>query len=1107
MKLHHLRLRGIGPFRDDAAIDLAALGASGTFLLEGPTGSGKSTVLDAIVFALYGGVAGEGSGTDRIRSQFADPFEQSYVDLVFETGAGIFRVRRSPQYERPKKRGDGTTTQHAKALLWRLDSPALIPAAIADALGEGAGVEVRATRLDEVGAQIQSAIGLTREQFTQTVLLPQGEFQRFLKARTAERQQVLTRVFGTQLYEEIERELETRRKQARAHEADASSVLGRAVERFTEASGHAAAPAPQPEGEPEHEPEQAPVHDPELMLQFEDDAQAEAEADREPVPLTAHVEARRLDLLAEDADRITTAVDAAAMQLREQAAAQAEHLATARELLQSRESAFTLLQRRASLDELGARLDAAAEQNRDDTRRLLMHEVAGPVRDALQRRDAAAARATQAAQALAAARQELTSDNHDLGALLDGDSPASALTELASAQLDLAGRLSSLVDLEKELPERADAITQRRAARQEAITRADALAIQSAERPAARAQLQTQLEDAKTEASALTDAKLAERSAADAVTAAQEAATRATAVTRAEGAAQKASTAAQSAIDHEHALRSRRRAGLAAELATALEEGEPCAVCGSTTHPAPAAPGADHVDADELEAAEQARSSAETAHARAAAALATARERLAEAQEKTGGIDVAAARAQLENAQAAVAAATRAQADAERLDAALAEHDRTSQTLREQEQAERARIDAATTWITDAEQRLTEDRESLAAARGDAPSVTARMQAHRDRARIAQHLRDLHSAADQATTTHHELCQDAERIRTEASAHLATAGAEAVDTDSDPTTAGSEASARHGDAVRTREPGEDAAATISTALATDDAVRAAVLETAERTRLQQRVNQHRVDRARLADGLAEPGIAELTATPEALEAARTAVTDARENVSRADKAAAQAQAAAGTATDRAERTRGARAHLTDAITRLRSVADQAGAIIRVADLATGNAGDRVRLSTYVLMRRFEDVVDAANARLARMGDAHLELVRDDDLSGRGKTGLDLLVIDRRTDQTRRPDTLSGGETFIVSLALALGLADTVSAEAGGITMQTLFIDEGFGSLDPERLDGVIEEIARIAEGGRSVGIVSHVAELKTRIPDRISVRRRADATSTLTVTA
>lgn len=1103
MKLHHLRLRGIGPFRDEAVIDLAALGASGTFLLEGPTGSGKSTVLDAIVFALYGGVAGEGSGTDRIRSQFADPFEPSYVDLVFETGAGIFRVRRSPQYERPKKRGDGTTTQQAKALLWRLDSPALIPAAIADALGEGAGVEVRATRLDEVGAQIQAAIGLTREQFTQTVLLPQGEFQRFLKAHTAERQQVLTRVFGTQLYEEIERELEARRKQARAHEADASSVLGRAVERFTEASGHAAAPAPQPEDDPE----QAPDHEPELMLQLEDETQAEAEADREPVPLTAHVETRRLDLLAEDADRITTAVDAAAMQLREQAAAQAEHLATARDLLQSRESALTLLQRRASLDELAARLDAAAEQNREDTRRLLLHEAAGPVRDALQRRDAAAARATQAAQALAAARQELTSDNHDLGALLDGDSPASALTELASTQLDLAGRLSSLVDLEKELPERADAITKRRAARQEAITRADALATQSAERPAARAQLQTQLEDAKTAASALTDAKLAERAAADTVTAAQEAATRATAVTRAEGAAQKASTAAQSAIDHEHALRSRRRAGLAAELATALEEGEPCAVCGSTTHPAPAAPGADHVDADELEAAEQARSSAETAHASAAAALATARERLAEAQEKTGGIDVAAARAQLENAQAAVAAATRAQADAERLDAALAEHDRTSQTLREQEQTERARIDAATTWITDAEQRLTEDRESLAAARGDAPSVTARMQAHRDRARIAQHLRDLHSAADQATTTHHELCQDAERIRTEASAHLATAGAETADTDSDPTTAGSEASARHGDAVRTREPGEDAGAAISAALATDDAVRAAVLETAERTRLQQRVNQHRVDRARLADGLAEPGIAELTATPEALEAARTAVTDARENVTRSEQATAQAQAAAGTATDRAERTRGARENLTDAITRLRSVAEQAGAIIRVADLATGNAGDRVRLSTYVLMRRFEDVVDAANARLARMGDAHLELVRDDDLSGRGKTGLDLLVIDRRTDQTRRPDTLSGGETFIVSLALALGLADTVSAEAGGITMQTLFIDEGFGSLDPERLDGVIEEIARIAEGGRSVGIVSHVAELKTRIPDRISVRRRADATSTLTVTA
>ena len=121
MKLHHLRLTGIGPFAGTVEIDFAALGASGTFLLEGPTGSGKSTILDAIVYALYGQVAGSATSADRIRSQFAAPTEPSIVDLVFETPSGLHRVRRSPEFQRPKLRGTGTTKEQAKALMWRIE--------------------------------------------------------------------------------------------------------------------------------------------------------------------------------------------------------------------------------------------------------------------------------------------------------------------------------------------------------------------------------------------------------------------------------------------------------------------------------------------------------------------------------------------------------------------------------------------------------------------------------------------------------------------------------------------------------------------------------------------------------------------------------------------------------------------------------------------------------------------------------------------------------------------------------------------------------------------------------------------------------------------------
>ena len=111
------------------------------------------------------------------------------------------------------------------------------------------------------------------------------------------------------------------------------------------------------------------------------------------------------------------------------------------------------------------------------------------------------------------------------------------------------------------------------------------------------------------------------------------------------------------------------------------------------------------------------------------------------------------------------------------------------------------------------------------------------------------------------------------------------------------------------------------------------------------------------------------------------------------------------------------------------------------------------------------------------------------------------------MIDHRTDEARRPETLSGGETFFVSLALALGLAELVTAEAGGVQMDTLFIDEGFGSLDPEALDRVIAEINRLAEHGRTIGVVSHVGEMKNRIAEQIHVRRGADDRSTVTITA
>lgn len=155
----------------------------------------------------------------------------------------------------------------------------------------------------------------------------------------------------------------------------------------------------------------------------------------------------------------------------------------------------------------------------------------------------------------------------------------------------------------------------------------------------------------------------------------------------------------------------------------------------------------------------------------------------------------------------------------------------------------------------------------------------------------------------------------------------------------------------------------------------------------------------------------------------------------------------------------------------------------------------GENSYRMTLGGYVLAGRLEEVVAAATERLLGMTQGRYELRHDDSARGRGVRGLDITVFDRFTEDERSAATLSGGETFMASLALALGLADTVQAEAGGIDMDTLFVDEGFGSLDPETLADVMDVLDGLQAGGRTIGIVSHVERMKQDIGYRLEVQK------------
>ena len=1095
MRIHSLTMTGIGPYAGREHIDFDAVGASGRFLLTGPTGSGKTTIIDAIVFALYGDVADSAdSSKERIRSTLVGPHTESVIELVFSTGAGVYRVRRTPTYERAKRRGQGTTTQNGTVKLWHL----------AEVGGEPLDEPV--TRVGDADAEIARAVGLNREQFTQTVVLPQGKFARFLRADSSERQHLLKDVFGTGIYDAIQDALiQASRDGARRVEQAAADLSGQ----VTSLGRH--------------------------PLLNEAPAQAPAQA------LEAAMVGAAPDLVA--LRRIGAQVLEASHNRVASADAHSEAAGTALTRAQSAreeaQSLHDLLERRRALVEEKERLTERAEQEADDARRLQAAERASRVRPYLTADQAARRRAQQAVTALAAradqsglahlaeqagvtsadsAEEATGSAAHSHGAAVTPtalveplvreaqrqlaaleDEPSQALTgstetgavapqdsEAAETLVaadesenesesdraealsphdldDLAhhcrrehGQLETLVDLEAGLPGRESALQQQEAELQRAAIQLKQRAEKLAERPAQRTALVETLEAARAAHERLDGLQDRRTRAEERHRAALAVEQLSAQLAQRDDACTQAATLAREATEQVRATRLAWISGTAGALAGELTEGEPCPVCGSTTHPSPASAGTDGATRQQVEAAEDQQRQADEALSGAVRQRDTCATRLEEAQRASDGMDAPAAKTALEAAAAALATA-RAAADGveeqvERLEAFDAGTEQ-----------ERAALDAARTAQESARSRLETEREALAhdqrrclAARGTWPSVTARAAALLVRAKEAE-----------------DASQDIDTARTA----LAQARSALADLASALTEEGFTGAAQATAALMERVAIEALAAS----------VRAAATA-----------------RERVHLGLEDPQIAALSGQEEDLLEAATA------ELAQADAAARQAASVQARAAESHEHLRRAIDGVEQAATAYEEAAGSSADLIRVANLARGENEAGTPLATWVLQARFEEVLVFANERLSQMSSGRYELIRvaEETSQRKRRKGLGLAVVDHLGDErTRDPRTLSGGETFYVSLSLALALADVVSAESGGVSLETLFIDEGFGTLDADTLQAVMAQIDHLRAGGRTVGIVSHVAELRDQIAERIAVRRVASGGSTLKVTA
>ncbi|MFI8291316.1 AAA family ATPase [Streptomyces sp. NPDC085614] len=1015
MRLHRLSVTAFGPFGTTQEIDFDALSSAGLFLLHGPTGAGKTSVLDAVCYALYGAVPGarQTPGAS-LRSDHAPAGTPTEVTLELTVGDCRLEITRLPAQPRPKKRGGGFTTEKAQSRLRSYDP------------GTGTWTGLSKSH-QEIGEEITQLLGMSREQFCQVVLLPQGDFARFLRADAEARGKLLGRLFDTRRFAAVEERLAELRRGAEQQVREGDERLLALAHRMAQAAGGAA--VEERPGEP---------------------GLAEAVQIRAAV---ARCEAREALDIAESAVASAESRQAAARQARDEERDLADRQAQAAE---ARRRQTELTARRPERDRWQAALDRSRKAD-------LVAPALGLRADAEREHAAADAARRQARGGLPpeladAGAEELSAREHrlreELGGLESARRAERRSAEIARERAVLDRRAREDEEILQDASGWLAGWESRRAELREHV--------ESAQDAAARAEhLAGRLEPARRRlAAARRRDELAERVG--------------TAASRLTVARERRNDAREAWLD----VKSRRLQGIAAELAAALTPGDPCQVCGSADHPAPARTGADHVDraAEEtayaaFTAAEESRGAAERARAVAEEAWSAARaEVLAGRASATDALPAPRGDGAVPVARTAPDAAAFAGDPGDPTVSELAREAEELAGLHSEAHARAARTHAAREALARAERehegRLAAQREAerRVAARTSQREALEREQAALDD-ELARGRGESGSVAEHATRLERRIAllmeaADAVRVVELTAQRL------------------KEADARLADAAY--RAGFD----------TPEQAAAALLEAPERRDLQHRLDAWQAEAAVVADRLADPGVQAADrlppADPGAAESAHAA----------AERALRDAASALATARARCAELAGLSRQADAEVRRLGPLRGAYERVARLAGLTAGTSAEnerRMRLESYVLAARLEQVAAAATARLQRMSSGRYTLVHSDARAGGRRAGLGLHVVDAWTGNERDTATLSGGETFFASLALALGLADVVTEEAGGVRLDTLFIDEGFGSLDDQTLDEVLDVLDSLRERDRSVGIVSHVGDLRRRIPAQLEV--------------
>ncbi|HEY3575586.1 MAG TPA: SMC family ATPase [Arthrobacter sp.] len=1036
MRIHRLEISAFGPFAGTEEIDFDRLSAQGLFLLNGPTGAGKTSVLDAICYALYGSVPGARQDGKRLRSDHADTAAEPRVTCEFTARGRRFEVSRSPAWNKPSARGrNGFTAQQAKTLLRERVA--------------GAWVE-KSGRNDEAGAEITALLGMDREQFTRVVMLPQGEFAAFLRSKASDRLELLQKLFGTERFEAVERELASQAAAAASQVTDLEGRLGLLVAR---AQSEAAALDIVPETAPDD------AGGLELLSWLESAASARVSAlagDAESREDQRRRCAERLEAeLARDGRRLKLA---AALRRRADARAAAPGLASAGAALE--------LHRKAEL--LGGQLKALTAAETLFARA----EAALDLASAGVRKAAESSSELQSGSGLAGMEHSPAGHSpagHGAVAQLEAVDVAAELSRLRALAAVIGERLAD-EDRLGGLHARAAGLAQR----QLELTRAGD---GHAERLLS---LRTEMEDLRAALQPL------EQLAGESVLRTKEAAAadELVDVVRRHGTAAAECAAVterhlKGREDHQELrrrwldVREERLANVAAELASRLEHGAPCPVCGSPEHPEPVPAGDSALGlAEKEERAKERSEAAERALSVLETELSEARQLVAVLASQGGDTDPAEAEEAAQAAREAAAEAATAVADlaaSKSRQEELAERIEATERVRVEMVSQLAQTESARTEIEAQSAAL---ESSLEALRAGHASLGLRSDA------IGQVVRVL----EQADAARKQLDQAADRLaeaRGELDRALPEAGFASAAEARDALLPGPEA-ARLESAV---QAGRDEEVRLEELFASEELVVAAEEQAAR-------------ERAATEQAAGESGAGSGAAAVD-LDVLRT-------EAEQAARAAKDVELAAGLARQAARTLGRLQAEYGELAESGREPRARAEILKGLAEAARGSGDNsyRMSLNAYVLAARLEQVAIAASERLVAMSDGRYTLQHSDARAARNaKSGLGLEVVDEWTGRRRDTSTLSGGESFMASLSLALGLADVVQQEAGGVDIETLFVDEGFGSLDEQALEQVMDALEGLRDGGRVVGLVSHVGEMKQRIGSQLQVVKQRNGST------